>query len=280
MPLHNRAGGFAGERGKTMQSKLIFLGTGAGCGVPSFFCGCPACQEAQAEPRFRRTRCALAIRGATTTLIDSPPELRTQLLREGIDHIDQFLLTHWHYDHSGGLGDLEFYVRVKRGEAIPTYMSAETKQWLETAFWFLQDCLYIQTLAPGYQVEAGGVCYTALEVAHVPGTLGWLIEAPSGRRTAYLSDTGPLPDSTAGQLRGIDTLILGTTFWGRNWMSDTHLSVSEGVQIALELEARQAYFTHLSMHFDTPVTNRELEAYLQEHGQHLHVAYDGLCVEL
>ena len=263
-----------------MQQKLIFLGTGAGCGVPSFFCGCVACQEAVAEPRYRRTRCAVAIQGEITTLIDSPAELRTQLIREGIHRIDQFLMTHWHYDHAGGLGDLEFYVRVKRGDVIPAYMTVETQEWLGKAFWFLQDCLYIQTLAPGYQVEADGVRYTALEVAHVPGTLGWLMESASGKRTAYISDTGPLPGSTAEQLRGIDTLILGATFWGRNWMPDTHLSVTEAVQIALMLEAKQGYFTHLSMHHDTPVTSRELEAYLKGYGEHLHVAYDGLQIEI
>jgi phosphoribosyl 1,2-cyclic phosphate phosphodiesterase len=263
-----------------MNHSLIFLGTGAGCGVPSYFCGCAACQEAAAEPRYRRTRCGLVIRGEEVTLVDAPPELRTQLIREGIDRIDRFLMTHWHYDHSGGLGDLEFYVRVKRGEAIPAYMTAETKEWLGTAFWFLQDCLVIQTMAPGYQVEADGVSYTSLEVAHDPGTVGWLMETASGRRTAYLSDTGPLPVSTAEQLRGIDTLILGATFWGRNWMPDTHLSVSEAVQIALQLEARQAYFTHLSMHHDTPVTNAELAAYLQGYGKHLHLAYDGLELQL
>jgi phosphoribosyl 1,2-cyclic phosphate phosphodiesterase len=263
-----------------MQPKLIFLGTAAGCGVPSFFCGCAACKEAMAVPPFRRMRCAVAITGESYTLIDSPAELRMQLIREGINHIDQFLMTHWHYDHSGGLGDLEFYVRVKRGEAIPAYMTAETKEWLDTAFWFLQDCLYIQLIAPGYQVEADGLTYTALEVSHVPGTVGWMMETASGKRTAYITDTGPLPPSTCEKLQGIDTLILGATFWGRNWMPETHLSVAEAVQIALELKVKQAYLTHLSMHHDTPVTNRELEAYLALHGNHLHLAYDGLQVVL
>ncbi|MCC6958141.1 MAG: MBL fold metallo-hydrolase [Anaerolineales bacterium] len=263
-----------------MEPRLIFLGTGAGCGVPSYFCDCAACEEAIAQPQFRRTRCAAAILGESVTLIDSPAELRTQLIQEGINRIDRFLMTHWHYDHAGGLGDLEFYVRVKRGETIPAYMSSETQEWLGSAFWFLQDCLDIYLIAPGYQVEADGVSYTALEVAHVPGTVGWLMETASGKRTAYITDTGPLPAATCEQVQGIDTLILGATFWGRNWMPDTHLSVSEAVQIALDLKVEQAYFTHLSMHHDTPVTNQELETYLKTHGNHLHLAYDGLQIEL
>lgn len=263
-----------------MSHQLTFLGTAAGCGVPSFFCGCKACQEARAEPRFTRSRSSLLIKGKQTTLIDAPPELRAQLIREQIDQIDHFLLTHWHYDHTGGLGDLEFYVRVKRQEAIAAYMSAETQEWLKTAFWFLEDCLSIKTVGAGWQFELDDVIYTALEVAHVPGTLGFLMETPKGRRTAYIPDTGILPEVTLQQLHDIDTLILSATFWGRNWMPEDHLSVQEAVQIALQTQAQEIYLTHLSMHFDTPVTNQELEAYLGRFGTNLHLAYDGLQIEL
>jgi len=214
------------------------------------------------------------------TLIDSSPELRAQLIREQIDQIDHFLLTHWHYDHSGGLGDLEYYVRVKRQEAIPSWMTAETHAWLKNAFWFLEDCLSIQTVSSGSRFELDEVTYTALDVAHAAGTIGLLMETPAGRQTAYIPDTGPLPKATMERLHGIDTLILSATFWGRNWMPEDHLSVQEAVQIGLQTQAKAVYLTHLSMHHDTPVTNHELEDYLKIHGEHLRLAYDGLQVAL
>jgi phosphoribosyl 1,2-cyclic phosphate phosphodiesterase len=261
-----------------MDTLLTFLGTGAGCGVPSFFCGCAACQEAAAQPRYHRTRCAVLVRGHRNTLIDAPPDLRAQLLREQIDQIDHFVLTHSHYDHTGGLGELEFYVRVKRGEAIPAYLTPASQEWLQSAYSFMADCLFVQTVEAGWQFELDGVTYTGLEVTHAPGTLGLLMETASGRRTAYIPDTGPLPVSTQGLLRGIDTLILGATFWGRNWMPEDHLSVEEAVRIGLDLKPKELYLTHLSMHHDTPVTNQELEAYLRNFGEHLHLAYDGMCI--
>lgn len=254
---------------------LVFLGTGAGCGVPSFYCGCKACKEAQSEPRYSRTRCALLVRGEKDTLIDAPPDLRWQLLNSGAQKIDHFILTHSHYDHTGGLGELEFYVRVNRNEAIPAYMTAESQAWLHTAFGFMEDCLSLQHVAFGEHFEMDGVRYTALQVTHTPGTLGLLMET-ADRRTAYIPDTGPLPEVTINRLKGIDTLILGATFWGRNWMPEDHLCVDEALEIGKQLQVGQLYLTHLSMHHDAPVTSQELETYVRTFGEHIHVAYDGL----
>jgi len=36
---------------------FTFMGTAAGCGVPAFFCDCPACNEARENPALRRGDC-------------------------------------------------------------------------------------------------------------------------------------------------------------------------------------------------------------------------------
>jgi phosphoribosyl 1,2-cyclic phosphate phosphodiesterase len=262
-----------------MQPKLIFLGTGAGSGVPSFYCGCRACQEALDEPFYCRTCCSLLIQGKANLLVDAPPDLRMQLVRGKIDRLDALLLTHSHFDHTGGLGELEFYVRLKRQDALPAYMSAETVSWLNSAYDFMKDCLAIQCFSSPSRTVVDGVTFTALEVTHAPGTLGFLMET-ADRRTAYIPDTGPLPAATLEKLEGIDTLILGATFWGRNWMPEDHLSVDEAVQVGLQLKVKQLYLTHLSMHYDTPVTSQELEAYLRTFGSHIFPAYDRLEITL
>ncbi len=258
---------------------MVILGTGAGGGVPSFFCDCAACQEAAIESQYRRTRCAIAVLGELITLVDAPPDLRQQLVGQGIKQIDHFLLTHTHYDHTGGMGELEFYVRLAREEALPAYMTAASFQGIQDAYGFMTDCLDVHPIESDWAVELDGVRYSALEVTHAPGTVGFLLET-SERRTAYIPDTGPLPGATMEKLAGIDTLILGATFWGRNWMPEDHLSVEEAVQIGLAVEAKQVYLTHLSMHHDTPVTNRELTAYLKSFGKAILPAYDGLRINL
>jgi len=134
---------------------LIFLGTRAGCGVPSFYCDCSTCREAVAKPRFQRTRCALLARGASgNILVDASPDLRTQLLREGIDCLDHLLVTHRHYDHTGDLGELEFYVRVRRQEAIPTYMTSVNRDWLHTSFSFMKPNVHhFDTTLPSSPIQ-------------------------------------------------------------------------------------------------------------------------------
>jgi len=254
---------------------FVFLGTSAACSVPAFYCGCKACQEALNDSRFRRTRCAIVLTGEENLLIDAPPELSAQLSREDVKKIDYFALTHSHYDHIGGLGDLEFYVRLHRNKALPAIMSYETWMQLQTIFGSVAEWLDVKLIEPGQVATFRGVHLTALEAAHSPGTLGFLIEH-NGTCIAYIPDTGSLPAKTRERLHGIDYLILDATFWGRNWYPGQHLSFDEAIAIGRELEVQNLYLTHLSMHYDTPVTNQDLEEALKLYQKQVHLAYDGL----
>jgi phosphoribosyl 1,2-cyclic phosphate phosphodiesterase len=259
--------------------RLRFLGTGAAVGVPAFFCDCVACKEAESDSSLQRTRSSVVLEGEATYLLDASPDLSRQLARENISHMDALFLTHNHFDHCGGIGELESYVRVVRKEAIPAYMTSENQEWFERCYGYMSDCLAINTWDVGARVELAGVTCTVLEVQHAPGTVGVLLELASGARAAYLPDTGPLPEATKEKLRGIETLILGATFWKENPMPETHLSVEEAVEVALKLKVRELYLTHVSMHYQ-PVTDRELVEYLRSRGSNVHLAYDGLCIEI
>jgi phosphoribosyl 1,2-cyclic phosphate phosphodiesterase len=62
------------------------------------------------DPRDRRTRTAALIQsGGSTLLIDTPPELRLQLVRQGIDRLDAVLYTLEHADHVNGIDDLRCF---------------------------------------------------------------------------------------------------------------------------------------------------------------------------
>lgn len=260
--------------------RLTFLGTGAGCGVPAFFCTCPACEEARREPRARRGDCGVIVRNEQTLLLDTPPDLRHQLEREGVCAVDCALWTHAHFDHLGGLGELEYMIRLVTQTPLPCLASPAARAGILAEFHYLDDILDFRELSPFDAFTFDGVRYTALPVTHAPGTYGYLMEGPDGRRTFYASDTGALPPATAERVRGVDALIMDATFWGRNWNPESHHSVQETIEEGLTLGAGTVYLTHLAMHYDTPVTLAELETHLEPYGGRVRPAADGLTIAL
>lgn len=257
------------------EHSFTFMGTAAGCGVPSFFCDCPACNEARNDPRARRGDCGALVRGAKNILIDTPPDLRHQLLREDVRTIDELLYTHAHFDHLGGLGELEYLVQLVKKAPLPTYGSAQTLEGVATEFHYMTYCLDMHEIEPFHQVELDGVRYTALPVTHAPGTYGYLIETET-TRLFYASDTGKLPAETAERIRNVDIMALDATFWKRNWSPEAHHSVQEAIEEGLELGAKTLYLTHLAMHYDEPITLVQLEEYLEQYNGRVKAAADGL----
>ena len=131
----------AAETPSSAGPTLTFLGTGAGCGVPAFFCECPACEEARRDPRARRGDCGVLVRNTEATLIDTPPDLRHQLERESVRSVDRVLWTHCHFDHLGGLGELEYMVRLGGRPSLPCFASETARRGILAEFHYLGDIL-------------------------------------------------------------------------------------------------------------------------------------------
>ena len=257
------------------QHTFTFLGTGAGCGVPAFFCECPACQEARANPRARRGDCGVMVEGERRLVIDTPPDVRHQFLREGVRAIDRLMFTHAHFDHIGGLGELEYMVQLVTKRPLETYASERAFEVILNEFGYMAYCLDTHALAPFDEMAFDGVRYTALPAAHAPGTFGYLIETDAAR-LFYASDTAMLPPETAERVRGVDALILDSTFWKTNWNPESHHSVQQTIEEGLSLEAKRIFLTHLAMHYDEPITLAELEEYLAPYEGRVLPALDGM----
>ena len=97
--------------------------------------GLPIARSARyAQPRRRGGR---KQRG-TRLLIDTPPELRLQLIAAGIDRVDAVLFTHAHADHTHGIDDLRA-ITLRRSAPLPIYGPAETLDELATKFRYIFD---------------------------------------------------------------------------------------------------------------------------------------------
>jgi phosphoribosyl 1,2-cyclic phosphate phosphodiesterase len=256
--------------------RLTFLGTGTSFGVPQIGCGCAVCRST--DPRDKRTRSAALVEaGGSRILIDTPPELRLQLIAGGITQVDAVVYTHEHADHTAGIDDLRMF-SVRRRGPLPIYGPPETLDRLRASFGYIFDdavrpyegtskpSLELRALEPGRQVEVAGVPLLPLAFQH--GHLR--VYGYRFGSLAYITDVKSIPEAERNRLRGLDVLALNALWWRPH---PTHLSIPEAVETAQTLGARRTYLTHLTHE----TGHAELAGQLPEG---ILPAYDGLTVEV
>ncbi|MBA3344639.1 MAG: MBL fold metallo-hydrolase [Gemmatimonadales bacterium] len=256
--------------------RLTFLGTGTSFGVPQIGCGCAVCRSA--DPRDQRTRSGAMVEEAgSAILIDTPPELRLQLIANGFSRVDAVLYTHEHADHINGIDDLRMF-SVRRPGPLPIYGPPETLDRLRHSFNYIFDDavrpyegtskpnLELHALEPGCAITVAGVRTLPLAFRHGHLRVFGYRFGP----LAYLTDVKSVPAAEREQLRGLDVLVLNALWWRSH---PTHLSIAEAVETARELGARRTYLTHLTHE----TGHAELEAQLPPG---VMPAYDGLTVEI
>ena len=229
---------------------VTLLGTGTSFGVPQIGCSCAVCRSD--DPRDRRTRCAAFVQtaGGTRLLIDTPPELRLQLVAADIGEADAVLYTHEHADHIHGIDDLRS-LSVKHGRALPLYGSRETLDTIAARFPYVVDPS-MRPLA-GTTKPEGTMHIVDAGTSFVVGDAEVLpLAVPHGRvtvmayrigRFAYVTDAKTVSDDAIEALRGVDVLVLNALFQKPH---PTHLSIPEAVEMAGRIGATRTFFTHLT----------------------------------
>lgn len=86
-----------------MEMKVEILGSGGAITTPAPGCGCRVCSKARKFGLpYSRTGPGIFIHGPDI-LIDTSEEIKQQLNRSNIDHIEAGFYSHWHPDHVAGL---------------------------------------------------------------------------------------------------------------------------------------------------------------------------------
>lgn len=115
--------------------KMTILGSGAAPGVPAIAIGWGRCDPN--NPKNCRTRTTVYLEyNNTKILIDTSPDLRSQLLSKHIDHLNAVLYTHPHADHLHGIDDLREINRVN-GSSLNFYGTESTLKVIKTRFPYL-----------------------------------------------------------------------------------------------------------------------------------------------
>ncbi len=256
--------------------RLTFLGTGTSFGVPQIGCDCPVCRST--DPRDRRSRSgALVQERDRTVLIDTPPELRLQLLAAQVGHVDAVLYTHEHADHLNGIDDLRVF-SVRARKPLPCYGPAETLQRVREGFRYIFDDevpafegtskpkLELRPLEPGVPTEVAGLPVLPLAFDHGFLRVFGYRFGPIG----YITDVKSVPEAVRARLHGLKLLVLNALWWRSH---PTHLSIGEAIETAQAIGAERTYLTHLTHE----TGHAELAAQLPPG---ILPAYDGLSIEV
>lgn len=188
--------------------------------------------------------------GGTRLLIDTPPELRLQLVAAEVSAADAVLYTHEHADHIHGIDDLRA-LSVRNGAAIPLYGSHETLQTLAARFPYVVDASMrplpgttkpegvMHTVEPQRAFQVGDATILPLEVPHGrTNVLAYRIG-----RFGYVTDAKTVSDAVVAALQGVEVLVLNALFRKPH---PTHLSIPEAIAVAQRVGAERTYFTHLT----------------------------------
>src|SRR6056297_1730510 len=235
-------------RTQDITGQVVFLGTGTSVGVPALGCDCDVCTSG--HPRDQRTRCAIVIGlPEGNLLIDTPPDLRTQLLREGIGIVHAVAYTHSHADHLFGLDDLRlfpFYL----GHPVPLYCESFVERRIRHSY----DYCFFESPTPDVVARAQPqpVSATPGKTFEVRGATVQPLRLKHGRADvlgfrigdfAYCTDTNQIPPETLAQLAGVKTFVVDAL---RPTSHPTHFSLDEAVEAARVVGAEQTFLTHMS----------------------------------
>ena len=253
---------------------MVFLGTGTSIGVPVIGCGCPTCTST--DPRNNRMRCGLVLGlPGGTLLIDTPPDLRTQLLREKVGLVHATLFTHDHADHVFGLDDLRLFPYYL-GHPMPIFCEDQVEARIRKSF----DYAFVEE-ARTYGGGVPQIAFTRIttEPFEILGARVMPIRLAHGRfsvlgfrfgNVAYCTDTNDIPPESWPLLEGLDVLVLDAL---RHKPHPTHFSLREAVEVAHRLKPKRTLFTHMSHDLEHEATNAALP-------EGMELAYDRLRIPL
>ena len=115
-----------------MSVKFIILGSGSSMGVPRADGYSGNC-NLKNKKNFR-TRCSALIKfNDQNFLIDTSPDLRSQLLKNKIRFIDKVFYTHLHADQTHGINDLRPFFLINKKQ-IPVFADNKTSKYLNSTF--------------------------------------------------------------------------------------------------------------------------------------------------
>ncbi len=264
-----------------MTEKVTILGCGASGGVPRIGDHWGNCDPT--NPKNTRRRCSILVQktgtgGTTRVLVDTSPDLRMQLLDEGVGEVDAVIYTHEHADHTHGIDDLR-QIAFNKKQRTDVYMTRRMRDIMIPKFSYCfetpRGSLYpailnaceITPYRP-FSIEGKGGCIDILPLNQEHGSILSL-----GFRFGdfcYSTDVNDFPDETVEALAGVRTWVIDALRFNTH---KTHFNVETALEWIDRIGPEQAWLTN--MHHD--LDYEALKAMLPGH---VAPCYDGLTFEI
>ncbi len=259
------------------EMRITILGCGSSGGVPRLGGHWGACDPS--EPKNTRRRCSILVErvsadGTTSVLIDTSPDMRSQLLDAGVGRLDGVLYTDAHADHVHGLDDLRMIVINMRAR-LPVWADAPTKAALLERFGyaFVQPkgsmyppILDLHDIDGDTTVDGpgGALTFTPFLVNHGGmDALGFRVND-----VAYLPDVAQIPDDVWPHLEGLSCWIVDAL---RRDPHPTHSHLDQTLDWIKDMAPQEAVLTNMHNDLDYQTLRGELPA-------HISPAYDGMTL--
>ena len=261
--------------------RVTILGCGGSDGVPMVG-GADgrgdwgACDPA--NPRNRRTRASIHVAAGdgesrVSLLIDTSPDLRDQLMANGIGHVTHVAYTHDHADHTHGINELRRLARLKGGR-MPVFANAETIERMRRRFRYAFEqppgspypaVLEAHEIAGPFQ--AGDLAIEPFDQDHGFGqtTLGFRIGG-----FAYSTDAVGFSDAAYKALEGVRVWIVDCFGEERH---PTHAHRALTMSWIGRVKPARAILTHMGPGLDYEALTRRCPPGVEP-------GYDGMVIDL
>ena len=268
------------------NSKITFLGTGTSTGIPIVACPCKVCQSN--NPMNKRSRASIYVEKVNLSfIVDTGPDLRTQLLRENIKNCDFAIITHDHSDHLFGLDDLRPFTFLPHRREIPVFahpihIPSITEKF---SYIFKRNEIFNETnpykggglpLLNIHSIESFSQFFPQIQLdwtllPHGTGrTLGLIFDDFS-----YIIDCHDIPKNAMHKIKANTTNCLIIDCLQIN-PHPSHLWVEKSFGYIKEISPKKAYLTHMNHELSheelTKIANKNFSFPVEP-------AYDGLKIK-
>ena len=253
-----------------MSLKFTILGCGSSLGIPridGYYGNC--------DPKNKkntRTRCSAIIRSQNLNiLIDTSPDLKSQLLINNIKNIDKVFYTHAHADQTHGINELRVF-SLKNKTKIPIYADTITKKNLISTFDYCfknhknyPSILDAKSLKSKHIVSdfKKKIIIKSLKVHH--GSIKSICYIINNK-CAYAPDVNKIDDKDLKHLKNLKYFIVDCL---RYKFHPTHYNLEDVLKLINKIKPKNTILTNLSNEIDYNEIKKKLP-------KSVIPAYDGL----